>query len=84
MGAVGMRPPVEVGGPRLGTGPRLGRGPAVGMRRDCVWVGKARRFEALSEGGGMSEEDAGFAGGAMRVGFGGGAMDMVGEGAEAL
>lgn len=89
--AVGMRPPAEEGGPLFGTGPRFGRGPVVGTRRDGVWVGRARRLEALSEGGGMSDEEAGLAGGAMDAGFGGGAidmaggaMDMDGDGADAL
>lgn len=40
-----------------------------GMRIDCEDVGSARRFEGATRGGGIREEDAGRAGGAMRVGF---------------
>lgn len=81
--AVGIRPPVDEGGPRFGTGPRLGKGPVVGTRIDCEDVGRVRRFEAFRVGGGMSEE-AGLAGGPIEAGFGGGAMKAAGEGAEAL
>lgn len=69
--ALGGRPklPFEVGGPRFGSGPRLGRGPVVGTRIDGEGeVGRARRFEAATRGGGMSEV-AGLGGGAMRVGL---------------
>jgi len=68
------RLPFEVGGPRLGSGPRFGRGPVVGTRIDWVEVlGRARRFEAATRGGGMSEV-VGFGGGAMSEGLLGGGM----------
>ena len=51
---------------------------------DCVFVfGRARRLEAATRGGGMSEDDAGLEGGAIRVGSEGGAMEKAGTGAEA-
>jgi hypothetical protein len=76
--------PFEVGGPRFGSGPRFGRGPVVGTRIDCEEVlGRARRFEAATRGGGMREV-VGFGGGAMRVGaLGGGGMADTEGGLEA-
>jgi hypothetical protein len=57
----------------------------VGTRIDCGEMGRARRFEGATRGGGMrEEEDAGFEGGAMRVGLRGGGMDIDGAGPEAL
>jgi hypothetical protein len=68
------RLPFEVGGPRFGSGPRFGRGPVVGTRIDCEEVlGRARRFEAATFGGGMREV-VGFCGGAMRFGLPGGGI----------
>jgi hypothetical protein len=52
----------------------------VGTRIDCEEVGKARRLEGATRGGGMRDV-VGFMGGAMRFGFGGGAMAKVGIGA---
>lgn len=64
------RPPFEVGGPRFGSGPRFGRGPVVGTRIDCedVELGRGRRLEAATLGGGMRDV-VGLGGGAIRVGF---------------
>ena len=70
------RPLFEVGGPRLGSGPRFGRGPVVGTRMDCVDVellGRGRRLEAATWGGGMRDV-VGLGGGAMSVGLLGGGM----------
>ena len=76
----GGRPrlPLGTGGPRFGIGPRFGRGPVVGTRIDWGEVGRARRFEGATRGGGISEDVAGFMGGAMRFGFGGGAIASIG------
>lgn len=46
----------------------------MGTRIDWFAVGRARRLEGATRGGGMSE-DAGLAGGAMRFGLLGGGMD---------
>jgi len=72
----GGRPrlPFELGGPRFGIGPRFGSGPVVGTRIDCEKVGSARKFEGATRGGGISDDVAGFIGGAMRPGFKGGAI----------
>lgn len=78
------RLPFEREGPLFGTGPRFGSGPVVGTRIDWAAVGSARRLEGATRGGGMREEVAGLAGGAMRVGLEGGGMEKEGGGAEAL
>jgi len=75
--------PFDEGGPRFGIGPRFGNGPVVGTRIDCVVFGRARRFDAATRGGGINEDDAGVKGGAMRLGFGGGAI-VVGVGTRPL
>jgi hypothetical protein len=50
-----------------------------GMCIDCEGLGRARRLEGtMRVGGAMSEEDAGFEGGAMRIGLGGGAINAGG------
>lgn len=80
--AEGMPKPAlfEPGGPRLGTGPRFGRGPVVGILIEWLAVGRARRLEGATRGGGMREV-AGLAGGAMRFGLvGGGGMEIEGTG----
>lgn len=62
-------------GDRFGIGPRFGRGPLLtGARKDVDEVGRARRFDAFSDGGGMSEDAPGLEGGAMGPGAGGGAI----------
>ena len=81
--------PFEVGGPLFGMGPRFGTGPRGGMRpaagprrpRDCVdCVGRGRRFEAATCGGGAISEGEGLDGGAMpfTVGGAGGCIEKVG------
>lgn len=56
----------------------------VGIRIDCDVLGRARRFEGATRGGGMREEDAGLDGGAMSAGLlGGGGIDRHGIGPEA-
>ena len=64
----------DEGGLRFGIGPRFGKGPVVGTRIDCVVFGRARRFDAATRGGGINDDEAGFKGGAMELGFGGGAI----------
>ena len=55
----------------------------VCMCMDCEGLGRARRFEGTIPGGGaMSDDGASFGGGAMSVGFGGGAIS--GGGADVL
>lgn len=76
--------PFELGGPRFGIGPRFGNGPVLGTRIDCVVFGRARRFDAATRGGGINEDDVGFIGGAIRLGFGGGAILGVGARPPAL
>lgn len=77
------RLPFETGGPRFGIGPRFGRGPVEGTRIDWDEVGSARRFDDATRGGAIREDVGGFMGGAMRFGFGGGAIAKLGGGAPA-
>lgn len=81
VGAVGGRPklPFEEGGPRFGSGPRFGIRPFAEDE-----MGRDRRFEGATRGGGMREDVVGIAGGAMRFGLVGGGMEKEGVGADAL
>lgn len=71
-------------GDRLGSGPRFGRGPVGVALNEFEDVGNARRFDTLSDGGGMRDDTTGLDGGAMDLGAEGGAMGIATRGGDTI